>query len=140
MTTEAQFQAALDADPSDHMIRLAFADWLEEQDPPDPRGPGYRALGLGEHRPCVSVGPEYCPWFAREGVTSVGTLEYPKTALPPDWFDAIELEGKMGGFAPNHDYRVIATRAEVEDAAALAFARLPAQRRAELLATVEMPA
>jgi uncharacterized protein (TIGR02996 family) len=36
MTTESEWQAALDLEPDSHITRLAFADWLEERgDPPD---------------------------------------------------------------------------------------------------------
>lgn len=44
MTTEEDFQRALDADPENGGLRMVFADYLDEQG--DPRGPGYRALGL----------------------------------------------------------------------------------------------
>jgi uncharacterized protein (TIGR02996 family) len=46
MTDESAFQAALDADPSNHDLRLVFADWLEEQG--DWRAIGYR--WMGRHR------------------------------------------------------------------------------------------
>ena len=43
VTTEDDFQRALDKNPDDWQTRLVFADWLEERD--DPRAEGYRALG-----------------------------------------------------------------------------------------------
>lgn len=43
MIDEGSFQAALDADPTDSVTRLVFADWLDEEG--DPRGPGYRMMG-----------------------------------------------------------------------------------------------
>ena len=43
MTTEDDFQAALDANPNDWQTRLVFADWLDERG--DVRASGYRALG-----------------------------------------------------------------------------------------------
>lgn len=43
MTTEDDFQNAIDASPDDWNARLVFADWLQEQG--DPRAEGYRALG-----------------------------------------------------------------------------------------------
>lgn len=44
MTTEAEFQAMLDANPSDGHTRMVFADWLQERD--DPRAEGYRWMGM----------------------------------------------------------------------------------------------
>ena len=49
MTTEDDFQAALDTNPGDWQTRLVFADWLQERD--DPRAEGYRALGLLRRAP-----------------------------------------------------------------------------------------
>ena len=49
MTTEDDFQAALDADPENWQTRLVFADWLQERG--DPRAEGYRALGVLRRRP-----------------------------------------------------------------------------------------
>lgn len=43
MITERDFQAALDADPSQCELRCVFADWLAECG--DPRAAGYRWLG-----------------------------------------------------------------------------------------------
>jgi uncharacterized protein (TIGR02996 family) len=60
VTTEDDFQAALDAHPKDWQTRLVFADWLDERG--DPRAEGYRALGT------LSLCPDYCaqalkkPW------------------------------------------------------------------------------
>ena len=44
MTTEEDFQKALDANPDDWQTRLVFADWLQDRD--DPRADGYRALAV----------------------------------------------------------------------------------------------
>jgi uncharacterized protein (TIGR02996 family) len=44
VTTEDDFQKALDKRPDDWQTRLVFADFLEERG--DPRAAGYRILGL----------------------------------------------------------------------------------------------
>jgi uncharacterized protein (TIGR02996 family) len=122
MTTEDDFQAALDADPDDWQTRLVLADWLEERG--DERGAGYRALGLHRHRPPRGDGHV---WFnaARYGrVTSEN--------LPADWFGELceETDGESDWF------RTWNTRREAEDAAARAFGRLQPERRAELLSAL----
>jgi uncharacterized protein (TIGR02996 family) len=120
MTTEDDFQAALDADPDDWQTRLVFADWLEERG--DERGPGYRALGLHRHRPPRGNG---YVWF---NAAHYGRVTFDN--LPADWFE--ELEDETDG--ASDAFRAWSTRREAEDAAAWAFAELPPERRAELLA------
>jgi uncharacterized protein (TIGR02996 family) len=57
MTTEDDFQRMLDGNPGDHLTRLVFADWLEEQG--DPRAAGYRALATRRKRPAQCTnGPD----------------------------------------------------------------------------------
>lgn len=127
MITEAEFQAALDADPSDHTTRLVFADWLEEQG--DARAEGYRALGrLGLY---VSRNTEgKWAWFC----VALGG-----PAMPPrDWYALIAGGNPLASPALHRHSKAFATRREAENAAALAFARLPALRRAELLGIVEV--
>ena len=41
MTSENDFQVALNANPDDHNTRLVFADWLQNRN--DPRAEAYRA-------------------------------------------------------------------------------------------------
>lgn len=126
MTTEDDFQSALDADPSDWQTRLVFADWLQERD--DPRAEGYRFLGI--HRRCPEVsayGNEHGwnRWTQTPNEHDLWKKEGSPFCLPLDLYRA------AGGSdtRPWHE-----TRREAEDAAALAFAKLPAARRAELLA------
>lgn len=128
MTTEDDFQNTLDATPDAHHVRLVFADWL--QDRGDKRAEGYRALGVLRRIPFGSrrrdVLTRYGEWYAEfydaEGFD-------PQSDLPTDWFrrlrgkPAWSTRGKKGW----------ATRREAEDAAATAFAKLSAARRAELL-------
>jgi uncharacterized protein (TIGR02996 family) len=134
VTTEEAFQAHLDAHPDDHFAREVFADWLDEQG--DPRGPGMRALGVLKKcaYPADLAVSWYCPCpYFQTLIAYCETYYY----LPPDWFDEIVLDGKSEDFAPCHAKRTDATRREVEDAAALAFAKLPERRRAQLLKSNE---
>lgn len=141
MTTEDDFQAQLDADPEDWQTRLVFADWLEERG--DLRAEGYRALGHLRVRPAGSGAARqlwYLPGYAsrravdRWGQTAsapddVHRFEDAKRAqLPDDWLAAMPLDGD-----PDARWRLRATRREAEDAAARAFAQLPAARRVQLL-------
>lgn len=130
MTTEDDFQRALDADPSDWMTRLVFADWLDERN--DPRAEGMRALGSYRCYPAFGGlkhrgGNGYVYLDESEG----GWKDYAYPALPADWFAILHdsSRDKTRMWAGYTD-----TRREVENLAALAFSRLPAARRAELLA------
>jgi uncharacterized protein (TIGR02996 family) len=117
---EAAFQAALDRDPADHATRLVFADWLDERD--DPRAGGYRAL--------VAVGA--LAYFAPCGGWTYGNYNVANTgdqsALPRDWWTLVTN-------TPYATWKAWRSRREADDAVALAFARLPLKRRAELLST-----
>lgn len=128
MTTEEDFQRALDAHPDDHTTRLVFADWLQERD--DPRAEGYRALGVLRKWPeFPAVDGNSTWWCDWDGTWTEDN------ALPRSWHQQFHIYGK-DCYEP---YRY-STRREAEDAAALAFAKLPAERRAELLATnAEVP-
>ena len=131
MTTEDDFQAALDANPEGWQTRLVFADWLQERG--DPRAEGYRALAV--------LG--LCP-FGRDGFwwwTTIESRHCPKEGvygngctLPADWFALVDLRPANELFKPvGNGLEFKNTRREVEDAAALAFGQLPAKRRAKLL-------
>ncbi len=145
MTAEDDFQRALDTNPGDWQTRLVFADWLQERG--DSRAEGYRVLGQLRRLPTSAFKKtdDRTPWhlwvvedkveslistFGRKATT------LRKAALPRDWCQAIfEANEKAhlnfsGGWCGYAD-----TRREADDAAALAFAALPADRRAELLAT-----
>lgn len=125
MTTEDDFQRMLDAHPDDHQTRLVFADWLEERG--DERAEGYRALGLLRHH---TGGSNAFPcWWTHE---KNGTAnDQTQAQLPRDWFDRLR-DALTGG----NWWRDYPSRRAGDDAAALAFACLPAERRAELLAGV----
>lgn len=127
MTTEDDFQAALDADPTDWQTRLVFADWLQDRD--DPRAEGYRALGVLRLR--TGDSPHYPCWWSHTECAGVPP-ERRYAQLPHYWFDQIAMSAKN----TNLWWLDYTTRRAAEDAAAFAFLELPAARRAELLATV----
>ena len=128
MTTEDDFQRALDLYPRDHNTRLVFADWLQERN--DPRAAGYRALGWLRLLPLASTTAPRSAWFA-----SKRRWDGSSNALPEVWFAALAahlgLAEAHGQFLPPVE---TCPRREAEDAAALAFAALPAERQTELLA------
>lgn len=118
MTTEDDFQAALDARPDDFQTRLVFADWLQER--ADPRAEGYRALGAGMIRPDHRqvYHEKFRLWCYQK--SPYVTCGY----IAGDWLDAIRGNPGVLGWR---------TRREAEDAAARAFARLSTYMRAILL-------
>jgi uncharacterized protein (TIGR02996 family) len=126
VTSEDDFQRQLDANPKDHHTRLVFADWLDERN--DPRGPGYRALGRLR---LWSLRLNNRSWWSSTG-GGIPTHNH----LPRDWFAAVagtEYSGENWRW-PDRFENNRNDRKEVEDAAALAFGKLPAERQAELLA------
>ena len=127
MTTEDDFHKALNAKPEDWQTRLVFADWLDDRG--DPRAEGYRALGQLRLRPLKIKKRN---WWTAQG-------DGPPTHnhLPPDWFELVagyphRADGKWR-WPTEFDNRRD-NRRQVEDAAALAFGKLPPPRRGELLA------
>ncbi len=101
MTTEDDFQAALDANPNDYQTRLVFSDWLQERD--DPRWEGYKAMGLWRLRPEWWHYAKHWYWFCHyAGTPYSGHISW-------WWHNRLV----------NHKYE---TRREAEDAAARAFA------------------
>jgi uncharacterized protein (TIGR02996 family) len=133
MTTEDDFHAILDANPDDHHTRLVFADWL--QDRGDARAEGYRALGVLEKYPSVTGRFSTFGGSDHPYRFDVDWMLFNKMyLLPYDWFrlmpyDPLE-DWKHGNLVV---WRRLATRRKLEDAATLAFAKLPESRRRELL-------
>lgn len=151
MTTGDDFQAALDRDPTAWQTRLVFADWLDDRD--DSRAEGYRALGALRR---LGAGADFSE-FRGEIMHELARISSPKRqisrlgmknnscVLPQDWYMQLPREWPLappewyaGTTLPARDprtspYRGTSRRA-AEDAAARAFALLPAARRAELLA------
>ena len=128
MTTEDDFQRRLRYSPQDWQTRLVYADWLQERG--DPRADGYRALGVLRKWPHKCQG-QRDDWYWLTRVS--GQRGHP--ILPDDWF-AVLSDGADVYWPEGHDK---IPRREAEDAAALAFAKLPAARRRELLAANEVP-
>lgn len=122
MSDEEAFQAALDANPDDHVTRLVFADWLEERG--DPRAEGYRAMGKLRLSPYFSESTkQWCFFNARYYKRTVGSHH-----LSHDWIHA----------AMHFDTNYIArkSRSQLENEVAEGFADLDTERRTELLAGV----
>lgn len=133
---EAAFWRHLEHDPTDFTCRLVFSDWLEEQG--DARAEGMRALAVGRHEPKyfsafyygVSSNPYLSYW------TSIGD-KILLCLLPIDWWTLID---SLSCSLVEEWWLYWGTRREAESAAALAFAKLPAERRAELLSGSVVPA
>lgn len=140
MTTEDDFRRALDAHPDDHHTRLVFADWLEEHG--DPRAEGYRVLGALRRWPFRWRNPpdkkKVFRWLFHNGTGTYQDRPIPdEHRLPQDWIDAISGKKLRQPLIICWDIGTGGTpapRSMMEDAAALAFAKLPAKRRATLLA------
>jgi uncharacterized protein (TIGR02996 family) len=134
MTTEDDFHAILDANPDDHHTRLVFADWLQEQG--DPRAEGYRALGQ------LRLRPQDHGYVAQWGRTSNKEARRRDSLLHPKWWEATgainpSTEGigaNVKHWWTNHD-----TRRHAEDAAAIAFSKLPPKLKKSILPKTESP-
>jgi uncharacterized protein (TIGR02996 family) len=130
MTTEEDFQRALDANPEDHNTRLVFADWLEERG--DPRAAGYRALGTVRKR-SIYLNAESIRnrWIFGTVTTRDQLKPYGDCMVAEGWFKAIKCGDRTSM------WKYFFTRREAEDATALAFGKMTAGRRSELLAETE---
>lgn len=137
MTTEDDFQRALDLNWQDWQTRLVLADFL--QDLNDRRAAGYRALGVLRAFPDCWRANEPC-WRSQVNFSPrpVGT---PTPILPKDWYSALPV-GATYEKAWNWNswgkcsWVGLSGRKEIEDVAAEAFLKLPAERQAELLGVV----
>jgi uncharacterized protein (TIGR02996 family) len=129
VTTEDDFQRALDANPDDWQTRLVFADWLQERG--DPRAEGYRALAVRRWR-------AYQPNPGGHWTVANYRADKPTDVsdLPNDWFGHVWDAAPRKNRNPTTKGRWISTnsRRAAEDVAALAFAKLPPKRQTELLA------
>jgi uncharacterized protein (TIGR02996 family) len=126
MTTEDEFQQMLDAHPDDNTTRGVLADWLQERG--DERAEGYRALGVLGRIPLRTDAGQWSWWTDWSDPAEWSELH----ALPEHWHRLFHRY-ELGSYATvRHD-----RRREAEDAAAIAFAKLPAPRRAELLAAAQ---
>ncbi len=135
MTTEDDFQGALDANPDDHQTRLVFADWLQERD--DPRAEGYRALGANRLYPLQDLRDNVTHnWYYHCGKAGVMThhaaIATVANLLPVDWIALVEPTYNTRGDVLWVGYST--ERRVVEEAIVAAFGKLPAARRAAVLA------
>lgn len=133
MTSDGEegFWAALEADPSDFTTRLVFSDWL--QDRGDERAEGFRALAEGRYRPKTT--DWYHTYFGRASNCHVAMWKRDgdrviHALLPDDWWEEIVGDPNLH---QDEWWKYWRTAREAENAAALAFTKLPAERRAELL-------
>lgn len=125
--TEADWNRLLDEHHSDQQVRRRFGLWLLEQG--GAKGEGYLALSACG-RDCTdgtsATDERQCPYWHR--------TKYPvHSGLPQDWFDLLVFEGKYSDCCPLWRLNHKATREEIEEAAAVAFLRLPQWRREQLL-------
>lgn len=127
---EEAFQLKLDEHPDDHSTRLVFADWL--QDRGDRRAEGYRALArcgfvLSDRYsgPPIRYIPKQASRVFRNDRSGTGR-DY---TFPADWYEQLP-----GARADESGCVLFPDRRAAEDAAALAFAELPPERRGQLLA------
>ena len=139
MTTEDDFQRALDKHPDDWHTRLVFAAWLQERD--DLRAEGYRAIVARQRRPLqgTHTGLNREAWWWH--CAPAGNPGWCHNDIPPDWFALLPQGEGDESFWPVHTPTGgVRTRRECEDALARAFAALPAARHAELLVPPDRPA
>jgi uncharacterized protein (TIGR02996 family) len=151
VTTEEDFGRAINADPEDWQALLVFSDWLRERN--DPRADGYAALARFQKRPRAETHSNSMredwrgDWFiwgkattARRAGASGPAKESEPDVLPPDWYDEAKEFNQLPEWQ-KHAWSYFRTRSGALDAAARAFARLPDNRRTELLtAPVGQPA
>jgi uncharacterized protein (TIGR02996 family) len=128
VTTEDDFLRVLDTNPHDWQTRLVFADWLQEHD--DPRAECYRSLGLLRLAPTCWPPNNEGRTFALWGWPKPWTLDMRGgVTLPADWYELLPRHPSAGSLAAERR-----TPREATDDALAAFGKLPAERRAELLA------
>lgn len=132
-TTEEDFHRLLDANPDDHHTRMVFADWLQDRN--DPRSEGYRALGQLQRNPIQSQhSSDTWVWGNKKN----SSYHYgPNGTLPDPWIKRTKNNHpRYGGspiIDPNSNWRYYTSRREAEDAAALAFNKLPTRFKNQIL-------
>jgi uncharacterized protein (TIGR02996 family) len=142
-TTEDSFHQMLDENLDDYQTRTVFADWLHERD--DPRAEGYRALGMlrknpRQYKPYNSAMPETWYWGHTSNENYNNRPDYHPSLLDHDWMERVVPSDPARAHLTDGDYwRYHQTRRQAEDAAAVAFAQLTPERRAEILAAANPP-
>jgi uncharacterized protein (TIGR02996 family) len=142
MSDEEAWQAALDADPGNSLLRQVFADWLDDRG--DPRASGYRVLGA------LGLWPERGLWHPDRW----GRGRTPPGHLPSDWYDRLK-GGKPKRRRLGRDawpaqrasraweewrdtQRDFGNRRDADDAAALAWLDLDDAERRDILTPLEV--
>jgi uncharacterized protein (TIGR02996 family) len=137
MNDEAAFLSHLAAHPEDETARGAYADWLDEHDRGEEAakqrlmGPGYRAQAVRNFSPSM-----YAKGKRTESICSKVMFhvwmgfasEFENDEIPEDWYSLINVSYK------SKYWKAWREMAAATDAVALAFAKLPPERQAELLA------
>jgi uncharacterized protein (TIGR02996 family) len=139
MTAEDDFWELLEENPDDYQTRLIFADWLQDRN--DDRAEGMRALGRTRLRPLKCgfsdegfyyiVGNYDRIRSLIAGVRDWDQYSWKECVLPADWF-LVCPKTDFWDSGSDH-WRCYQTQRKAETAAALAFTRLPPERRTALL-------
>lgn len=131
---EKAFQDHLDKYPDDHNHRMVFADWLQERG--DPRAEGYRAMGQLRKNAVQSRYSPTTTWLWGNKSNSSYAYE-PSGALPDVWLKRVGNNHPTYGNDVNNtkNWRYHTSRRNAEDAAALAFAKIPRYIKTKLLTT-----
>jgi uncharacterized protein (TIGR02996 family) len=132
MTDEEAMQAAIDANPEDMTLKMAFADFLDERN--DPRAAGYRWMGQNGKRAINwwtanqflrQVAPRGAHiWGFHDGIgrISINEIAPEYCTLPQELLrETIELKAE-GMLEYSSCWTLGLTRRNVEDAVALAYA------------------
>ena len=99
MTTEDDFQRALDANTDDWQTQWVFADWLDEH--ADPRAEGYRVLGTLRLWSDMSYSIRF---VYRSSPDWTPAISADRSVLPQDWYEPL-LRGELSLLA-NESRRV----------------------------------
>jgi uncharacterized protein (TIGR02996 family) len=127
VTTEDDFQSALDKNPHDWQTRLVFADWLQEHN--DPRAEGYRIMGTLRLYTALSI--DGYAWFNGRHFPTHSYGESTHT-IPAAVFAHLKGGCQLFGGTPDYDtehpdkWRDYPTRRAAEDALAAALVADPA--------------
>jgi uncharacterized protein (TIGR02996 family) len=128
MTTEDDFRRALAAHPDDWQTLAVYSDWLRERD--DERADGYQALAALRLHPI----PDSAVGWILGRDDNDQYNQKPQAVpglLPPDWYQFLAASSELkvhGAWWCSGELLALF------DAAARAFAKLPPERRAVLLA------
>jgi uncharacterized protein (TIGR02996 family) len=133
MTTEQDFQTALDQQVDSWQTRLVFADWLEEQG--DKRAAGYRALGRLKSYPEENIDSTTKWGWTHHGHEFKNPMW--TTSIPTIWFDKIYVIDKDRGYSSCFYYDQD-TRAETENLAALKFLELTEDEKLQILSVEDL--